>query len=119
MIEVKASNGRLSVVSTVSDFCDAMGYCEFKIPIALRGIKPPPTEATIEGAKAHQKQEQFEKEHFEMETQELLITLSEAKIKTKGNVFTMLYNPRFIPGFLRRKEVAIEVEYPDNKTEIP
>jgi hypothetical protein len=57
--------------------------------------------------------------HFEKETQELLSALSEAKIKTKGNVFTMLYNPPFIPGFLRRNEVAIEVEYPDNKTEIP
>jgi hypothetical protein len=48
--------------------------------------------------------------HFEKETQELLDSLSEAKIKTKGNVFTMLYNPPFIPGFLRRNEVAIEVE---------
>ena len=50
--------------------------------------------------------------HFEKETQELLNELSEAKIKTKGNVFTMLYNPPFIPGFLRRNEVAIEVELP-------
>jgi effector-binding domain-containing protein len=50
--------------------------------------------------------------HFEKETQELLETLSEAKIKTKGNVFTMLYNPPFIPGFLRRNEVAVEVELP-------
>ena len=48
--------------------------------------------------------------HFEKETQELLDALSEAKIKTKGNVFTMLYNPPFIPGFLRRNEVAIEIE---------
>ena len=48
--------------------------------------------------------------HFEKETQELLKTLSEAKIKTKDNVFTMLYNPPFIPGFLRRNEVGIEVE---------
>jgi effector-binding domain-containing protein len=48
--------------------------------------------------------------HFEKETQELLKTLSESKIKTKGNVFTMLYNPPFIPGFLRRNEVGIEVE---------
>ena len=48
--------------------------------------------------------------HFEKETQELLNALSEAKIKTKGNVFTMLYNPPYIPGFLRRNEVAIEVE---------
>jgi hypothetical protein len=57
--------------------------------------------------------------HFEKETLELLKTLAEAKIKTKGNVFTMLYNPPFIPGFLRRNEVAIEVEYTGNKTEIP
>jgi len=48
--------------------------------------------------------------HFEKETQELLDALSEAKIKTKGNEFTMLYNPPFIPGFLRRNEVAIEIE---------
>ena len=48
--------------------------------------------------------------HFEKETQELLDTLSESKIKTKGNVFTMLYNPPFIPGFLRRNEVAVEIE---------
>ena len=66
MIEVKVSDGKLSIVSTVSDFCGSMGYCEFRIPLALKGIKPPPTEATVEGAKAHQRQEQFEKEHFEM-----------------------------------------------------
>jgi hypothetical protein len=48
--------------------------------------------------------------HFEKETLELLKTLSEAKIKTKGNVFTMLYNPPFLPGFLRRNEVAVEIE---------
>ena len=50
--------------------------------------------------------------HFEKETQELLNELAKEKIKTKGNVFTMLYNPPFIPGFLRRNEVAIEVELP-------
>ncbi len=48
--------------------------------------------------------------HFEKETIELLKTLAEGKIKTKGNVFTMLYNPPFIPGFLRRNEVAVEIE---------
>jgi hypothetical protein len=48
--------------------------------------------------------------HFEKEMQELLNALAEAKIKTKGNVFTMLYNPPFIPGFLRRNEVGVEVE---------
>ena len=48
--------------------------------------------------------------HFEKETQELLDELAKAGIKTKGKVFTMLYNPPFIPGFLRRNEVAIEVD---------
>jgi effector-binding domain-containing protein len=48
--------------------------------------------------------------HFEKEKQELLNELDNAKIKTKGEVFTMLYNPPFIPGFLRRNEVAVEIE---------
>ncbi len=48
--------------------------------------------------------------HFKKETEELLNELSKEGIRTKGRVFTMLYNPPFIPGFLRRNEVAIEVE---------
>ena len=47
---------------------------------------------------------------FEKEKQELLKELAEAGIKTRGTVFSMLYNPPFIPGFLRRNEVAVEVE---------
>lgn len=52
----------------------------------------------------------WSEKHFEKETQELLDELSRAGLKTKGSVFTMLYNPPYIPGFLRRNEVAIEVE---------
>jgi hypothetical protein len=48
--------------------------------------------------------------HFDAKTRELLEELNKAKIKTKGNVFTMLYNPPFTPGFLRRNEVAIEID---------
>ena len=48
--------------------------------------------------------------HFEKETKQLLKELTEAKIKTKGGVFTMLYNPPFTPSFLRRNEVATEVQ---------
>jgi hypothetical protein len=52
----------------------------------------------------------WSEKHFEKETQELLSELSKAGVKTKGSVFTMLYNPPYIPGFLRRNEVAVEVE---------
>ena len=48
--------------------------------------------------------------HFEEKTQELLQELVNARIKIKGRVFSMLYNPPFTPSFLRRNEVAIEVE---------
>ena len=51
--------------------------------------------------------------HFEKETKELLDGLSKEEIKTKGDVFTMLYNPPFTPGFLRRNEVGIEIEETD------
>jgi uncharacterized FlaG/YvyC family protein len=101
MIEVKVSHGNLSIVSTVSDFCGSMGYCEFKIPLALKGIKPPPTEATIEGAKAHQRQEQFEREHFEMVpvTNEELADLSKDVEFAYESINTRLIVPLSFPNY--------------------
>ena len=52
----------------------------------------------------------WSEDRFDAKTKELLEELGKAKIKTIGGVFTMLYNPPFAPGFLRRNEVAIEVE---------
>ncbi len=51
----------------------------------------------------------WSEEHFEEKTKQLLEELEHASIKTKCNIFTMLYNPPFTPSFLRRNEVAIEV----------
>jgi hypothetical protein len=101
MIEVKVSHGNLSVVSTVSDFCGSMGYCEFKIPLALKGIKPPPTKATIEGSKAHLRQEQFEKEHFEMSpvTSEELTDLNEDVEFAYESINTRLMVPLNFPQY--------------------
>ena len=48
--------------------------------------------------------------HFEKVTKKLLSKLIALGIKLNGNVFTILYNPPFIPGFLRRNEVAVEVD---------
>ncbi len=47
---------------------------------------------------------------FEKKTKELLDELRKARIKTRGNVFSMLYNAPFTPSFMRRNEVAVEVE---------
>ena len=44
------------------DFCGSMGYCEFRIKHLLKEIKPPQTELTIAGTKAHEMEEEYEKE---------------------------------------------------------
>lgn len=56
----------------------------------------------------------WSEDNFEVKTRELLDELSQARIKTKGTVFAMLYNPPFIPSFLRRNEVAIEIDETDS-----
>lgn len=52
----------------------------------------------------------WSEKHFEEKKKELLQELADAKIATKGPLFAMLYNPPFTPSFLRRNEVAIEVQ---------
>ena len=54
----------MSFFSAVTDFCGSMSYCEFRIKYLLKGIKPPQTQSTIAGTKAHVKEEEYEKEHF-------------------------------------------------------
>ena len=63
MIKIKELiDGNYELVSAVTDFCGSMSYCEFRIKYLLKGIKPPQTESTIAGTKAHVKEEAYEKE---------------------------------------------------------
>jgi len=55
----------------------------------------------------------WSEDRFEAKTRELFDELSKASIMTRGGVFAMLYNPPFTPSFLRRNEVAVEIEYAD------
>lgn len=41
----------------------------------------------------------------------LMKWISDEGISVKGTTFLMQYNPPFVPGFLRRNEVGIEIEY--------
>jgi hypothetical protein len=54
-------------MSSVSDFCGSMGYCEVRVKHFLKGIKPPQTKITIDGTVSHEKEEVYEKEHFKFE----------------------------------------------------
>lgn len=48
--------------------------------------------------------------NFEDKSEQLLRQLAKLGIKTKGNLFSMRYNGPLTPWFLRRNEVAIEIE---------
>jgi hypothetical protein len=47
---------------------------------------------------------------FDRRSQQLLGRLVSSGVRTRGEVFSMVYNPPFTPPFLRRNEVAIEVD---------
>jgi len=47
---------------------------------------------------------------FQKKTEELLAEIENAGLKVAGQVFSMRYNGPFTPWFLRRNEVAAEVE---------
>ena len=64
---IEQPDGRFVLISSVTDFCGSMGYCEFRIKHLLKGIKPAQTELTIAGTKAHEKEEEYEKEHVKFE----------------------------------------------------
>ena len=48
---------------------------------------------------------------FETKSKEMMGELQKAGIKSRGEVFSMRYNPPFTPWFMHRNEVAIEVEW--------
>jgi len=53
--------------AAVTDFADSLGYCEYKIPLSIQGIKPKPSQSLIQGTKAHHAEEKYEAEHVELE----------------------------------------------------
>lgn len=50
------------------------------------------------------------KSTFEKRSKELLDELAKMNVKPKGNFFSMRYNPPYTPWFMRRNEVAVEVD---------
>ena len=48
--------------------------------------------------------------YFTKKSKQLLRELQKSNIKTKGNIFSMRYSGPLTPWFLRRNEVAIEIE---------
>ena len=67
MIKINRGTDVTLLSASVTDFADCLGYCEYKIPLSIEGIKPKPSQSLILGTKAHQEEEKYEQEHVELE----------------------------------------------------
>lgn len=63
--------------ASVTDFADSLGYCEYKIPLSIKGTRPVPSAALIQGSIAHHEKEQYEQEHAQLEP----VTVAQIKDK--------------------------------------
>ena len=67
MIKIEKETDITFLNASVTDFADSLGYCEYKIPLSIKGVRPKPSQALIQGTKAHSAEEKYEKEHVELE----------------------------------------------------
>ena len=68
LIKINRENDITLLTASVTDFADSLGYCEYKIPLYIQGIKPKPSQSLILGTKAHHEEEKYEQEHAEFES---------------------------------------------------
>lgn len=67
MIKIHRETDITLLSASVTDFADSLGYCEYKIPLSIQGIKPNPSQSLILGTKAHSAEQKYEQEHMELE----------------------------------------------------
>ena len=67
MIKINKEKEITFLNASVTDFADSLGYCEYKIPLSIKGVKPKPSQSLIQGTRAHKAEEEYESEHVELE----------------------------------------------------
>ena len=83
MIKINREDDVTLLTASVTDFADSLGYCEYKIPLSIQGVKPKPSQSLILGTKAHHAEEKYEQEHVELEP----VSLKQIKDKEKDIEF--------------------------------
>jgi len=100
MIKINKENAITLLTASVTDFADSLGYCEYKIPLSIKGIKPKPSQALIQGTKAHHAEEKYEQEHVEIEpvSVEQIEDKKENIEFTRENIYSTLMMPFEFPS---------------------
>ncbi|MBL76867.1 MAG: hypothetical protein CL763_08105 [Chloroflexi bacterium] len=67
MIKIEQIDNVTHVSAAVTEFSDSIGYCEYKIPLSIEGVKAKPTKSLLMGTDAHNAEEEYEQETVEFE----------------------------------------------------
>ena len=107
MIRIR-NDGNITLVSAaVTDFTDSIGYCEYKIPLSIQGVRPKPSKSLLMGSAAHNAEEKYEQEHVEFEP----ITEQELKDEKKNIEFARedIHTTLIVPFNLSKEKVLLSL----------
>ena len=107
MIKINRENNVTLLSAAVTDFTDSMGYCEYKIPLSIQGVKPKRSQSLMMGTKAHVAEEKYEQEHAELEP----VTIQEIKDEKKDIEFARenIYSTLTIPFTFPNEKVLVSL----------
>jgi hypothetical protein len=107
LIKINRENNVTLLSAAVTDFTDSMGYCEYKIPLSIQGVKPKYSQSLMMGTKAHVAEEKYEQEHVELEP----VTIQEIKDEKKDIEFARenIYSTLTIPFTFPNEKVLVSL----------
>ena len=100
MIKINREKDTTFLTASVTDFADSLGYCEYKIPLSIKGVRPVPSPSLIQGTRAHNDEQKYEEEHVELEP----VSVEQIKDKEKNvefareNIYSILSVPFELPS---------------------
>lgn len=99
MIKINRETNVTLLTASVTDFADSLGYCEYKIPLSIHGVKPKPSQSLIQGTKAHHEEEMYEQEYATLEpvSNEQIEDKQENIEFARENIHSMLIVPFEFP----------------------
>ncbi len=99
MIKIKREQDTAFLSASVTDFADSLGYCEYKIPLSIRGVRPRRSRSLIMGARAHHAEAAYEREHVKLEpvTAEDIVDEQRDIEFARENVYSTLSVPFELP----------------------
>ena len=107
MIRIRKDGNITLISAAVTDFTDSIGYCEYKIPLSIKGVKPKPSQSLMMGSAAHDAEEKFEEEHGELEP----VTIQEIKDEEKDIEFARedIHSTLTIPFNFSKEKILLSL----------